>query len=79
MTESDFVVVRTYLNAIEAGFARSVLEAAGLDVYIHADDCGGVDPALQLSGVALLVRAADREEALRLLDTAATVLDPGAA
>jgi hypothetical protein len=76
MTQTELVVVRTFLNAIEAGFAQSVLEAAGIEAYVRADDCGGVDPALDIGGVALIVKAVDRDEALRILDTAATVLDP---
>jgi hypothetical protein len=76
MTQTELVVLRTFLNAIEAGFAQSVLEAAGIEAYVRADDCGGVDPALDMGGVALIVKAADRDEALRVLDTAATVLDP---
>lgn len=76
MTQDDLVVARTFLNAIEAGFAQSVLEAAGIEAYVRADDCGGVDPALQMAGVALIVHAADRDEAIRVLDTTATVVDP---
>ncbi len=76
MTNDELVVIRTYLSAIEAGFAQSVLEAAGIEAYVQADDCGGVEPALDLGGVALIVNAANRDEAIRVLDTTATVVDP---
>ena len=76
MTQVELVVARTYLNAIEAGFAQSVLEAAGIEAYVRADDCGGVDPALDVGGVALIVNATDRDEAIRVLDTTATPVDP---
>jgi hypothetical protein len=76
MTQVELVVARTYLNAIEAGFAQSVLEAAGIEAYVRADDCGGVDPSLDVGGVALIVNAADRDEAIRVLDTTATLVDP---
>lgn len=76
MTQVELVVARTYLNSIEAGFAQSVLEAAGIEAYVRADDCGGVDPALDVGGVALIVKATDRDEAIRVLDTTATVVDP---
>ena len=75
MTEDNLVVARTFLSAIEAGFAQSVLEAANIQAFVRADDCGGVDPALQMSGVALIVHADDVDEARRVLDTTATVVD----
>ncbi|MEO8484001.1 MAG: DUF2007 domain-containing protein [Acidobacteriota bacterium] len=75
MTQDQLVVARTFLNGVEAGFAQSVLEAAGIQAYVRADDCGGVEPGLQMGGVALIVNAADREEAVRVLDTTATVVD----
>lgn len=75
MSEENLVVVRTFLSAIEANFAHSVLEAANIQAFVRADDCGGVDPALQLSGVSLIVDQADLDEARRVLDTAATPVD----
>jgi Putative prokaryotic signal transducing protein len=71
MALADLVTVRTFLNVIEAEVARSVLAAAGIDSLIRRDDCGGLRPHLQLSGVDLLVREHDLAEALRLLSTPA--------
>jgi hypothetical protein len=76
---TDAVVVRTFLNSIEAEMAQSVLQAAGIEALIHPDDCGGTQPALWMSGVGLLVSSADAERALEILDTPAedTAADAG--
>jgi hypothetical protein len=69
MPDHELVVVRTFLNNIEAEIAHSVLEAAGVEALIRSDDCGGIRPSLWLSGVALLVREDDVARAKELLDT----------
>ncbi len=51
----DWVAVRTFLNHIEADLATSVLEAAGIESTIRADDCGGIRPHLWMGGVQVLV------------------------
>ncbi len=65
------VVVRTFLNNIEAEIAHSVLEAADIRAVIRRDDCGGVRPSLWLSGVALLVPPEDLARATEVLDSPA--------
>jgi len=67
MAASDLVVLRTFLNVIDAELAKSVLDAANLRSFIRADDAGGMRPHFWMHGVQLLVRAEDLEEATELL------------
>ena len=60
MSNSELVVVRTYLNNFDAEVAKSALEAANIDAMIKADDCGGVRPGLWMSGVEYLCADADK-------------------
>jgi hypothetical protein len=75
MSDADLVVVRTFLNNMEAELACSALEAAGIRALIRRDDCGGVRPSLWLSGIALVVRSEDAPDAIALLDTPQGVPD----
>jgi len=68
MPLSHLVIVRTFLNRIEAELALSALEAAGIEAALSRDDCGGVRPSLWLSGVELLVRPEDYRRAADVLD-----------
>jgi len=69
MTDSDLVVVRTFLNRFEADVAKSALDAAEIDSLISADDAGGLRPAMSLgSGVELLVREEDAARAAEILN-----------
>jgi hypothetical protein len=67
MPDSEPVVLRTFINVIEAEIAQTALESAGIPSFVRADDCGGLHPHLQLRGTVLLVRAEDRAEAEQLL------------
>jgi hypothetical protein len=67
--DTDLVVIRTYPNSIEAELAMSALEAAGIHVLIRRDDGGGMQPALWLSGVKVLVRSEDAAAAADVLGT----------
>jgi len=68
MSDAELVVVRTFLNQIDAELAQGALEAGGVESMISADDAGGLRPHLSvLSGVRLLVRAEDAEEAGKIL------------
>lgn len=63
------VIVRQYINEMEALIARSVLEAHGIPAVVLRDDAGGMLPAMHLVyPVRLAVRSADAAQALRLLD-----------
>jgi hypothetical protein len=67
MSDARLVVVRTFLNHIDAELAQGALEAGGIESLISADDAGGLRPHLSLSGVRLMVRAEDAEQANRIL------------
>ena len=73
MAGEDLVVVRTFLNHVEADLAKGALEAAGIESAISADDAGGMRPHLWVgAGVRLLVRQTDVERAVEILETPAT-------
>ena len=67
MDLTSLVVVGTFVNFFDAEIAKSALDAAGIDAIIRADDAGGMRPHLWMSGVQLLVRSDDADEALDLL------------
>ena len=63
------VIVREYVNEMEALIARSVLEAHGIPAVVLRDDAGGMLPSMHfLYPVRLAVRSADSAHALRVLD-----------
>ena len=65
----DLVVIRTFLNTVDAELARGALESAGIDSMIRADDCGGLRPHLWMGGVEVLVRNEDAARAEEVLGT----------
>src|SRR5262249_27203503 len=69
--EPELVVVRTFQSGLDAGLAKSVLEAAGIDSMIRGDAGHryyyGYGLALS-TGIELLVRAEDAEDAEKILD-----------
>lgn len=67
--ERELVVVGTFVNNFDAEVALSALRAAGLDVMIRADDCGGMRPHLWMGGIEILARAEDVKRAREILDT----------
>jgi hypothetical protein len=74
----DVVAVRTYPSEVEAELAASWLSAEGVDSAVLADDAGGVLPSLHvMSGVKLVVRAADEDRAREILETAEGEADLG--
>ncbi len=63
------VVIREYVNEMEALVARSVLEAHQIPAVVLRDDAGGMLPAMHMLFPArLAVRAAEATQALRILD-----------
>ena len=62
--QDRLVVVRTFLNRIDADLAQGALEAAGIDAMVGADDAEGNQPGLWMGGVRLLVREEDAAEIL---------------
>ena len=65
--QDRLVVVRTFLNRIDADLAQGALEAAGIDAMVGADDAEGNQPGLWMGGVRLLVREEDAAEAAEVL------------
>ncbi len=74
MTESEntWVEVRSCTWPHEAHFLRSVLEAAGIEVFLPDEYTLGVDPGLvpALHGVRVLVHSADLQRAREIIDSA---------
>jgi len=68
MNDVRLVTVAEFPNPIEAEIAQGALEAADIESYVSADDAGGVQPGLWLSGVRLLVREPDAARALEVLN-----------
>jgi hypothetical protein len=63
------VVIREYMNEMEALIARSVLEAHDIPAVVLRDNAGGMLPAMQLLfPVQLAVPTRDRFAALAILD-----------
>ena len=63
------VIVREFVNEMEALIARSVLEAHGIPAVVLRDDAGGMLPSMHIIyPVRLAVRSADSAQALRVLD-----------
>lgn len=62
-------VVRTFINDAEAEIAASAIEAAGIEVMIHRDAAGGLQPSLDMYGIQLIVPDADAEAANEVLNS----------
>ena len=62
-------VVRTFINDAEAEIAASAIEAAGIEVTIHRDAAGGLQPNLDMYGIQLVVPDGDLEAANEVLNT----------
>jgi hypothetical protein len=67
MTDTELVVIATFLNQIDADMAQGALEAADIKSMISADDAGGLRPHLWMGGIRLLVRAEDAKQASEIL------------
>lgn len=70
MDDTRLEVVGTFLTKIDADLAQGALEAAGIAATVAADDAGGVRPSLWMSGVRVLVPAADAALARAILQAA---------
>jgi hypothetical protein len=69
-TDDQIVVLRTYLNQVEAELDASVLEANGIPARVSADTAGGALPSMSVMfPIRLLVRTTDAQLAAELLDT----------
>jgi hypothetical protein len=72
-------VVRTFINDAEAEIAASAIEAAGIEVTIHRDAAGGLQPNLDMYGIQLIVPDTDLDAANEVLTTIAQPAPEGAA
>lgn len=72
-------IVRTFINDAEAEIAASAIEAAGIEVTIHRDAAGGLQPNLDMGGIQLIVPDSDLEAANEVLTTFAQPTPDGAA
>jgi Putative prokaryotic signal transducing protein len=61
MVPSDLIVVSTFPSPAEAQIAKGVLDDAGIESLIRADNAGGMLPAI--GGVDVVVRADDVQKA----------------
>ena len=68
--EEKMVVARRYLDLREAEFAMSVLHGHDVDAFIDVPYTASMFPQYMFgsSGVSLLVRESDLDEAIKLLD-----------
>lgn len=72
-------IVRTFINDAEAEIAASAIEAAGIEVTIHRDAAGGLQPSLDMYGIQLIVPDDDLAAANDVLNTFAQPTPDGAA
>ena len=66
---NNFVTLKTFTNEFEAEMAQVRLEDAGIIAFIAKDDCGSMEPHLQLTrGVELKVQEKDFSYAMELIN-----------
>jgi hypothetical protein len=62
------ISVATVRTREEAEVVRGLLESAGIDAWIVADDAGGAYPFLLSGGAHVMVDESDRDAATAVLD-----------
>ncbi len=60
--------IRSYFNLAEAGFASSLLEAAGIPAVLKGEQSFLMTPGIATGGIELQVPEEDTEKARRVLD-----------
>ena len=65
MKSSDLIAISTFRSTADAQIAKGLLDEAGIESMIRADNAGGMYPAI--SGAELLVRSEDTERAAEAL------------
>ncbi len=58
---SDLIAITTFRSTADAQIAKGILDEAGIESMIRADNAGGMYPAI--SGGELLVRSEDVDKA----------------
>ena len=66
MKSSNLIVVATFRSTPDAQIAKGILDEAGIESMIRADNAGGMYPAI--SGAELLVRTEDVQKANEALN-----------
>ena len=61
MEAADLIAISTFPSEADAQIAKGVLDEAGIESMIRADNAGGMYPAM--GGAELLVRSEDRDRA----------------
>ncbi len=64
----NVVEVLVCYNDLDAEIAKGILEKNGIEVFVVRDDCGGMEPQLQMTeGIKVLVPYSELKEASLLL------------
>jgi|WetSurMetagenome_2_1015567.scaffolds.fasta_scaffold167476_2 hypothetical protein len=64
----DEVIVKVFMNEVEAQLAKEQLESEGIKCFIMSDNYGGMMPSLNLTGgVKLIVNEYNYEKAVEVL------------
>jgi hypothetical protein len=74
--QSRLEAVGQFLTRVDADIACGALNAAGIEAVVAADDAAGTRPHLWMSGVRILVRAEDVEQAMEILREAEAAPGP---
>jgi len=61
VSSSDLITISTFRSTADAQIAKGILDEAGIESMIRADNAGGMYPAI--SGAELLVRSEDVDKA----------------
>ena len=61
MSSSDLITISTFRSTADAQIAKGILDEAGIESMIRADNAGGMYPAI--GGAELLVRSEDMDKA----------------
>jgi len=72
----ELVTVSTHPNMVEAELAKSLLELAGIEAYIHAPHANSLYPGV-LGEIMLQVGAADLEQAKGVLEDGSGLEEEG--
>jgi Putative prokaryotic signal transducing protein len=65
MSSSNLVAISTFRSTADAQIAKGILDEAGIESMIRADNVGGMYPAV--SGAEILVRSEDVDQAREAL------------
>ncbi len=64
------IEIGTFTNHLDAEIAKGMLEENNIQAFIRKDDCGGMEPQLQITeGIKVLVNSNDKSEALSIIES----------